>query len=233
MNIIMLSVVEKGTHAYRPSTQSQGLVPSLANPDDSNDISEESGTELQPNLPSSATSPPTFPSPSPSASATAFISNNSILSSLAPSASASNSTSLSAAVSVISSGSGKQKHSAVDDGTHLSAPPSQAGSRGKSRISAGAMALLGIKDEIESFNETLRERGQNRPLTESQRKTKAMEMLQEIELDDDRLIAIMEVFKKDVDAADMFVSMKRESTRLTWVKAELARLGFDTNKSNS
>jgi hypothetical protein len=223
--------VGKGIHAFRPSNQSQGPVHSLASTstanDNVNDISDHSGTELPPLSSAPATSPPALPSPSPSASATAFFSNNSISSSIAPSASASTSASLSAPVSVISAGKGKRKRSAVDDESLVSAPASQAG--GKGRTSAGASALLGIKSEIESFNETLRERGQHRPLTESQRKSQAMERLHELDLDDNRLIAIMQLFKSDADAADMFMAMKRESTRKTWVQTELAKLGFDTD----
>lgn len=214
----MPSVVEKGTHAYRPSTQSQGLARSfLAKPDNLNNISDESETELQPILPSPATSPPAFPFPSPSTSAAAFISNN--LSSLGPSASASTPASLNAAGL-----SGKRKRSAVDDESLLFAPPSQAASGSRSRISPGAMALQGIKGQMENFNDTMR----NRP-TESQHKTNAMRILHELELDDGPLIAMMEVFKNDADAADMFVSMQRESTRKTWVKAQLAGKGFNTD----
>ena len=122
---------------------------------------------------------------------------------------------------------GKRKRSAIDDESLVSAPASQAGSRGKGRTSAGTFALQGIKGEIETFNETLRERGQHRPLTESQRKSKAMEQLHDLELDDDRLIAIMQLFKDDANVADMFIAMKRESTRKTWVQSELLKLGFD------
>ena len=114
----------------------------------------------------------------------------------------------------------------------MSAPGSQAqagGSHGKGRASAGASALQGIKGEIETFNETIRERGQHRLLTESQHKSKAMEQLYDLDLDDDRLIAIMQLFKGDADAADMFVAMKRESTRRTWVHSELEKLGFHTD----
>jgi len=85
---------------------------------------------------------------------------------------------------------------------------------------------------MSNFNETLRERGQHRPLTESQRKSKAMEQLQDLELDDDRLIAVMQLFKSDADAADMFVAMKRESTRRAWIQSELVKLGFDTDMQN-
>lgn len=223
--------VATGTHAFRPSNQTQGPVHSLvnasataganSNADSSND--DNSGIELPPAGP--ATSPPALPSPSPSASATAFFANKSA--SIAPSASAS--TSLSAPISVVSSGNGgKHKRSAVDDESLLSPPVSQVGgSRGKGRASAGASALQGIKGEIESFNETLRERGQHRPLTDSQRKSKAMEQLHDLNLDDVRLIAMMQLFKSDTDSADMFMAMKRESTRKTWVKSELAKLGFD------
>lgn len=160
--------VGKGIHTFRPSNQSQGPVhslPSFANTanENLNNISDHSGMELPPLSSPHAMSPPELISPSPSASATAFFSNNSISSSIAPSASASTFTSISAPASVISSGKGKGKRSAVDDESLVSAPASQAGgSHGKGQTSAGASALLGIKDEIETFNEVLRERGHHR-----------------------------------------------------------------------
>ena len=54
-----------------------------------------------------------------------------------------------------------------------------------------------------------------------------MEKLHELDLDDERLIAIMQLFKADADAADMFIAMQRESTRKTWVQSELSKLGFN------
>lgn len=54
-----------------------------------------------------------------------------------------------------------------------------------------------------------------------------MEQLHDLELDDDRLIAIMQLFKDDANVADMFIAMKRESTRKIWVQSELLKLGFD------
>ena len=75
-------------------------------------------------------------------------------------------------------------------------------------MSAGTSALQGIKGEIETFNETLCERGQHHPLTDSQCKSKAMEQLHDLNLDDDRLITIMQLFKGDADVADMFLAMK-------------------------
>ena len=92
--------------------------------------------------------------------------------------------------------------------------------------------MQGIKGEIETFNETLCERGQHRPLTDSQRKSKAMEQLHNLDLDDDRLIAIMQLFKGDADVADMFLAMKHESTRKLWVQSELEKLGFDTDRDS-
>ena len=56
-----------------------------------------------------------------------------------------------------------------------------------------------------------------------------MEQLHDLDLDDDRLIAMMQLFKSDADAADMFVAIKRESTHKTWVQSELTKLGFDTD----
>jgi hypothetical protein len=241
----IMPAVAAGTHAFRPSNQTQGPVHSLVNASttagansntDTSNV-DNSGTELPLLLPlppaGPATSPPALPSPSPSASATAFFANKSASPSIAPSASAS--TSISAPISVVSSANGgKRKRSAVDDESLLSAPVSQVGGSrgGKGRASAGASALQGIKGEIENFNETLRERGQHRPLTDSQRKSKAMEQLHDLDLDDARLIAMMQLFKSDADSADMFMAMKRESTRKTWVKSELVKLGFDASEDD-
>jgi hypothetical protein len=54
-----------------------------------------------------------------------------------------------------------------------------------------------------------------------------MEQLQDLDIDDDHLITIMQRFKGDADAADMFVAMKRESTCKAWIQAELVKLGFN------
>ena len=56
-----------------------------------------------------------------------------------------------------------------------------------------------------------------------------MEQLHDLDLDDDHLIAIMQLFKGDTDVADMFLAMKRESTHKLWVQSELEKLGFDTD----
>ena len=53
-----------------------------------------------------------------------------------------------------------------------------------------------------------------------------------LELDDDRLIAMMQLFKSDTDAADMFLAMKRESTRKTWIQSELLKLGLSTTDTS-
>ena len=90
----------------------------------------------------------------------------------------------------------------------------------------GSTALRGIKDEMEMFNESYRERGKSRALTESQRKGKAMDELHELGLDDTHLIAIMQLFKNDADTADMFVAMKHQSTWKIWIEQQLRELGL-------
>jgi hypothetical protein len=39
----------------------------------------------------------------------------------------------------------------------------------------------------------------------------------------------MQLFKDDADSADMFIAMKRDSTRKTWIQSQLEKLGFDTD----
>lgn len=131
----------------------------------------------------------------------------------------------------------KRKRSALHASQSNASAPSQSNASGikKQRTTTGAVALNGIKESLDAFNTTLGrsivlqqpERG--RADTSPERRAKAMEVLQEQEsyLDDDRLVAFIDLFRADTAAADAYLAIKRESLRKKWVGKQLTEtLGF-------
>jgi hypothetical protein len=124
----------------------------------------------------------------------------------------------------------KRKQSAL----HASQQSSASGGK-KQRTTTGAVALNGIKESLDAFNNTLGrslvmqqpERG--RADTSPERRAKAMDVLQEMEtyLDDDRLVAFIDLFRADTAAADAYLAIKRDGLRRRWVEKQLMdHLGF-------
>ena len=83
----------------------------------------------------------------------------------------------------------------------------------------GAVALNGIKESLDAFNSTL---GCSLALqqlecgcadTSPECKAKAMHALQELEvyIDDDHLVAFIDLFRADTAAADAYLAIKRDS----------------------
>lgn len=64
--------------------------------------------------------------------------------------------------------------------------------------------------------------------TSPERRQKAMARLQEIEtdLDDARLVALIDLFKTNTSEADAYMSLQREGLRKKWVDKQLERFGF-------
>ena len=65
--------------------------------------------------------------------------------------------------------------------------------------------------------------------TSPERRAKAMDLLQEQEsyLDDDRMVAFIDLFREDTAAADAYLALKRDSLRKKWVEKQLInKLGF-------
>jgi hypothetical protein len=195
----------RGTHAFRPSLQTSGAAHTTV--DLTNDTDNPGhGSDSDPNedLPPPSSTPPHPPVSSPTVTCV----------STPASISSTSASSLS-----------KRKRSALDD----SESAQSSGSRKfRNTIGGGAVALNGIKESIESFNVAFCDSVSNRPATQSERKRKAMDLLQESEpdLDDRRLIAIMNLFKVDADAADMYIAMRRESTRKAWLQSQFDQLGL-------
>lgn len=124
----------------------------------------------------------------------------------------------------------KRKLSAL----HASQQSNASGGK-KQQTTTGAVALNGIKESLDAFNNTLRcslvmqqpERG--RADTSPERRAKAMDVLQEMEtyLDDDRLVAFIDLFRADTAAADAYLAIKRDGLRRRWVEKQLIdHLGF-------
>jgi hypothetical protein len=83
------------------------------------------------------------------------------------------------------------------------------------------------------FNKTI-ERSFNQPQehvrdTSPERRRKAMTRLQAIEthLDDERLIALIDLFKTETAEADTYMSLQRDALRKKWLQKQLQeRCGF-------
>jgi hypothetical protein len=99
---------------------------------------------------------------------------------------------------------------------------------------SGAVALNGIKESLDMFNKTIERSLVVQPHehvrdTSPERRKKAMTRLQEIEtdLDDARLIALIDLFKTDTSEADTYMSLQHDVLRKKWLQKLLAeRCGF-------
>ena len=105
----------------------------------------------------------------------------------------------------------------------------------KQRTTSGTVALNGIKESLDTFNSTigrnlgLRQLERERADTSPERRAKAMDLLQEQEtyLDDDRMIAFIDLFRADTAVADAYLAIKRDGLRRKWVEKQLKEmLGF-------
>ena len=127
------------------------------------------------------------------------------------------------------SSASKRKQSA------LLASQSNASASKKQRTTTCAVALNGIKESLDAFNNTLgrslvmQQPDRGRADTSPERRAKAMDLLQEQEsyLDDDRMVAFIDLFREDTAAADAYLALKRDSLRKKWVEKQLInKLGF-------
>ena len=189
-----------------------------------------------PQSPQSSSPPPPPPSPQPLSSPTSPSmlelpsSTSDVLGNCAAdsqaSASRMSTTHTSSATSV--STASKRKQSA------LHASQSNTSSSKKQRTTTGAVALNGIKESLDAFNSTLGrslllQPERARSDTSPERRSKAMNLLQELEsyLDDDRMVAFIDLFKADTAAADAYLAIKHDSLRKKWVEKQLIdQLGF-------
>ena len=96
----------------------------------------------------------------------------------------------------------------------------------------GAVALNGIKESLDVFNNTIKhglaQPEHERADTSPERRSKAMDRVQELEaeLDDARLVALIDLFQTNTSAADAYMTLKREALRKVWVQRRLKDLGF-------
>lgn len=103
------------------------------------------------------------------------------------------------------------------------------GSSKKRNVSGGPAALLALGDQFSAFNDIYRNRSTSRPTAlelSPNRKRNAIERAEELEteLDDERLVQLINIFETDVSAADAYMVIKRDGLRKAWVKAKLAPL---------
>ncbi|CDO74272.1 hypothetical protein BN946_scf184647.g1 [Trametes cinnabarina] len=104
----------------------------------------------------------------------------------------------------------------------------------KARVSQGAQALQAVGEKLDDFNTILRslvalesqEPASSGPIPPAtpQRKQLAIRRAQHLEdhLDDDRLVALINIFEKDGSSADTYLVLERESLRRAWVENKLA-----------
>jgi hypothetical protein len=233
MSLIIPSLA-KGTHTFHTTNQSRGVLnTSVARTDNTTDnlshvqpsaAAGQTGTSAD-EIDLTSDSPDDPPPPS---------SPLCPLTTVSVSASASASTSTSA--------SSKRKFSALDSLGSASLKSSStcgsgSGSLEKRLRLTGWAVLNGLKESLDDFTTVFRAGLMQTagPVTRDcadtslEHKRKAMDRLQECEtdLDDDRLIALIDLFKTDVNAVDAYVVLKRESTRKAWVRKQLREvLGF-------
>lgn len=133
--------------------------------------------------------------------------------------------------SVISSltSSQKRKHVALDSVSQSF--QSSSGSEKKQRGS-GVAVLSGIKDSIDQFNTTIRT---GMPIAHARAadraaayRVQAMDQVQKTEagLDDDRVIALVDLFRTDSSAAEAYMAFVRPGLRAKWLSKQLKALGF-------
>jgi len=66
------------------------------------------------------------------------------------------------------------------------------------------------------------------PVTDDDAIGQAQDMLEQSEPDlgDEAILAIMDLFKSDVQSARMYVRFKRNSLRKRWIRRELQKMNF-------
>jgi hypothetical protein len=74
-----------------------------------------------------------------------------------------------------------------------------------------------------------------RPDTTPERKTKALQQLQRLDppLQDDQLVAIMDLFTTDTNYADTYLAIEKDSTRQSWLRKRLREAGFPDPNPNT
>jgi hypothetical protein len=96
------------------------------------------------------------------------------------------------------------------------------------------VALNGIKESLDTFNTILERKlgggtDRDRADTSPERRSKAMDLLQEKEtyLDDNRIVALVDLFQTDTGAADAYLALKRDNLHKLWIERQLTKdLGF-------
>jgi hypothetical protein len=137
----------------------------------------------------------------------------------------SNSSASVSCTSTTTSTSSKRKRSA------LSASLLSSGKKQRTVVT-GAVALNGIKESLDSFNNTierslLMQPDRMRSDTSPERRAKAMELFQEQEpeLSDDCTVAFIDLFRMDTAAADAYIALKRDGLRKAWIQRQMKDLG--------
>ena len=123
----------------------------------------------------------------------------------------------------------KHKQSALHASVVASQSNASALVNKKQQTTTGAVALNDIKESLNAFNTTL---GHNLVMQQSEcrcadtspeHQAKAMHVLQDLEsyLDDDRMVAFIDLFRADTAVADAYLAINHDSLRKRWVEKQL------------
>ena len=208
----------KGTHAFRPSNQSRGAssaVSTMAPEPISDDETTANAPATQTSIIRPSAAPPLRPN---------HVTPSETHDPPPPSSPPGPSTPGPSSVSA----SSKRKYSALEASQSGQTPSVLSSGKKQRSAAAGAVALNGIKESLDTFNKTM-ERGlavqahERVRDTSPERRQRAMALLQEVEthLDDARLIALIDLFKTDTAEADTYLSLQREGLRKMWLQKQL------------
>lgn len=90
-------------------------------------------------------------------------------------------------------------------------------------------------DRLDDFTDVFRDvMTGKKPGTEStpSRKTRAMQLVQTVEtsLSDKRIVALFDLFQKDVTMADAYLAISRDGVRKAWVEAHINHVQDDSGE---
>jgi hypothetical protein len=98
-------------------------------------------------------------------------------------------------------------------------------------------ALNGMNDKLDDFTDVFREAMSGKKTgvdSTPSRKTRAMQRAQavEITLSDKRIVALIDLFQKDVTVADAYLAITRDGVRKKWVEARTCDVQDDDEEDN-
>ena len=208
--IPLMPSLAKGTHAFRPSQQTVGVGINQSSMSDGTVARGSMGPPEPPmELPSSDEElPPQSSPPRPASVHSSY-----------------------AAASVTSSQ--KRKHVALTSASESFQSSSfGSGPSEKKQRTSGVSVLGGIKESIDEFKTIMRNGMPVAQIRAADRaaayRVQAMDKVQtaEPDLNDDQVVALMDLFRTDSSAAEAYMAIVRPAIRQAWLNKQLKQLGF-------